>query len=405
MAKKNKADQEPENAEMVDESVLSLDNAEGGLTANMIDSEADAALAYNSYLNPSQTASTMDAAYYDPDDTIARNDTIAQDDVTASMDSYMGTSDNPDLIDPVAHYAGSSMPSGAYLDPATNYQTGNGNYGQEQDYAQIWQAQVGRLRDQLTSGLQKLGNATQNVAGSANTTGEIQIGDFKRLASLIGGGFLAIYGLGRSLGNLTLIGAGLGLVYYALTGQWPLSGKPLAGRSGFSGQGVSGATSTVSNTVTNAMNQMGRASNDTTTNNIIVKAPLNEVYAAWANFENFPNFMKNIKSVKKTGERTSHWVMTGPLGTKIEWDAETTRLEENKRIAWSSTQGDIKTSGQVTFNALPNNDVEITVMLKYVPPAGLAGGIVAELFSDPENKLIEDLRNFKRFIEGHKQRV
>jgi len=157
--------------------------------------------------------------------------------------------------------------------------------------------------------------------------------------------------------------------------------------------------------VTNAMNQMGRASNDTTTKNIIVKAPLHEVYQAWANFENFPNFMKNIKSVKKIGDRTSHWVMAGPLGTKIEWDAETTRLEENKRIAWSSTQGDIKTSGQVTFNALPSNEVEITVMLKYVPPAGLAGEIVAELFSDPESKLTEDLRNFKRYIEGQKQRA
>ena len=404
MAKKNKEEQE--NPEMIDESSLSLDNSESGLSPDRIDSEADAALSYNSYLDPNQTASAIGAAYYDPDDAITRtNDAAATDDVTASMDSYMGTTANPALMDTLENYAGGNLPPIDYTNPTISYQPSNGNYGQGQDSAQMWQEQFSHLRQQLANGLQKLSSATQSTSGKVDSGGEIQLGDFKRLASLIGGGFLAIYGLGRSLGNLTLIGAGAGLVYYALTGQWPLSGKPLAGRSGFSGQGVSGATSTVSSTVTNAMNQMGRASNDTTTTNIIVKAPVSEVYAAWANFENFPNFMKNIKSVKKTGERTSHWVMTGPLGAKIEWDAETTRLEENKRIAWSSTQGDIKTSGQVTFNALPNNDVEITVMLKYVPPAGLAGEIVAELFSDPESKLTEDLRNFKRYIERQKQRA
>ena len=31
-----------------------------------------------------------------------------------------------------------------------------------------------------------------------------------------------------------------------------------------------------------------------------------------------------------------HWVMKGPLGTDIEWDAETTRMDENERIAWNS---------------------------------------------------------------------
>jgi uncharacterized membrane protein len=145
--------------------------------------------------------------------------------------------------------------------------------------------------------------------------------------------------------------------------------------------------------------------NDNVTRSIIVKGSASEVYNVWANFENFPHFMKNIESVEKTGDRASHWVMKGPLGKSIEWDAETTRLEENKRIAWNSTGGDIKTSGQVTFNSLPNNETEVTVMLKYVPPAGLAGEIVAELFGNPEGKLEDDLRNFKAYLEGMPDRV
>jgi len=145
---------------------------------------------------------------------------------------------------------------------------------------------------------------------------------------------------------------------------------------------------------------------DQVTRDIIVKADVNEVYNTWANFENFPHFMKNIKSITKTGDRTSHWVMEGPLGKDLEWDAETTKLEPNKRIGWNSRDGgDIKTSGQVTFNQLPNGQTQITVTLQYVPPAGKLGELVANLFSHPEKRLEEDLNNFKAYIEGTHSRT
>lgn len=95
---------------------------------------------------------------------------------------------------------------------------------------------------------------------------------------------------------------------------------------------------------------------DRITKSIIVQGNINDIYQLWANFENFPRFMENIESVTKTGNGLSHWVMAGPLGQKVEWDAETTRLEENKRIAWNSKDNsDLTTSGQVTFNQLPGN--------------------------------------------------
>ncbi|HEU5099928.1 MAG TPA: SRPBCC family protein [Roseiflexaceae bacterium] len=145
---------------------------------------------------------------------------------------------------------------------------------------------------------------------------------------------------------------------------------------------------------------------DQVTKDIIVKAGVDDVYAVWANFENFPRFMTYIKSITKTGERTSHWVMEGPLGKDLEWDAETTMLEPNKRIAWNSREGgDIKTSGQVTFNGLAQGQTEITVTLQYVPPAGKLGEFVANLFADPEKRLDEDLRNFKAYVEGSNSRA
>jgi uncharacterized membrane protein len=143
--------------------------------------------------------------------------------------------------------------------------------------------------------------------------------------------------------------------------------------------------------------------------NILVEGDAGDIFRLWADFENFPHFMKYIRSVKKTGPRTSHWVMEGPLGRKIEWDAETTRLEENKRIAWSTKdrndESDITTSGQVTFNQLPDNRTEITVTLHYVAPVGRLGTIAGAIFADPEERLEEDLRNFKKYAEGRHEQI
>jgi uncharacterized membrane protein len=103
-----------------------------------------------------------------------------------------------------------------------------------------------------------------------------------------------------------------------------------------------------------------------------------------------------------TGERSSHWVVKGPLGSSVEFDAETTMMEPNKRIAWNSRDGgDVKTSGQVSFNELGNNQTEVHVILKYDPPAGVAGDLVAKVFSNPQKQLEEDMARFKQLV-NHK---
>lgn len=148
-------------------------------------------------------------------------------------------------------------------------------------------------------------------------------------------------------------------------------------------------------------------SNSVTKTTIVGGSP-SEIYAVWSNFAMFPQFMKYIEEVTITGTNRSHWVMKGPLGYSAEWDAETTRMEPNKRIAWRSIDTDdtnVKTSGQVTFNELPNNQTEITVTLLYVPPAGVVGEVAAQLFANPEDRLEHDLENFKRFAENTQRGV
>ncbi len=148
---------------------------------------------------------------------------------------------------------------------------------------------------------------------------------------------------------------------------------------------------------------------DQITKSIIVDGRPSDVFNLWANFQNFPHFMKYVKSVVPTGDRTSRWVVEGPLGQDVEWVAEVTRFEPSQRIGWS-TKGrhdgsDVTTSGQVTFAEVGTNQTEVTVMMQYVPPAGAVGEAVAKIFSNPDQRVEEDLQNFKKFAEGNVSRL
>lgn len=137
------------------------------------------------------------------------------------------------------------------------------------------------------------------------------------------------------------------------------------------------------------------------TKSIIVKASPAEVYELWSHFENFPNFMDYIQRVTKQGPKMSKWQMAGPLGTKMEWEAETTRLEPGQRIAWNTKDHDgLTTSGEAVFAELPHGQTEVTVTVQYDAPAGKLGEMVGKVFANPEGRLEEDLRNFKRYAEG-----
>jgi uncharacterized membrane protein len=138
----------------------------------------------------------------------------------------------------------------------------------------------------------------------------------------------------------------------------------------------------------------------------VVLATLSDVYNMWANFENFPLFMPRLKSVTKTGEASSHWVMEGPLGTDLEWEAQTTAMESNRRIAWSSLPGStVTTSGQVSFRELGPNETEVTVRMGYDLTGGPVVETAAQVLSNPEDVVQESLRRFKEHMEHTAERL
>jgi uncharacterized membrane protein len=72
-------------------------------------------------------------------------------------------------------------------------------------------------------------------------------------------------------------------------------------------------------------------------------------------------------------------------------------------IAWRTLEGaDVASAGSVHFEAAPSGrGTVVRVVLKYDPPAGKLGALVARLFGEnPEQQIDEDLRRFKQLIEA-----
>ena len=136
---------------------------------------------------------------------------------------------------------------------------------------------------------------------------------------------------------------------------------------------------------------------------ICVSAPVEQVFAFWSDYENFPRFMSNVRAVRLDGDR-SHWVVSGPAGVPVEWDAEVMRIEPNSLIQWHSTpRSAVKQEGEVRFEPMADGGTRVTVHMCYLPPAGALGHAVARIFgADPKSEMDADLMRMKSMIEtGH----
>jgi uncharacterized membrane protein len=122
-----------------------------------------------------------------------------------------------------------------------------------------------------------------------------------------------------------------------------------------------------------------------------------QVYAYWRDFSHLPSFMPDVQEVTVTGPATSHWTVSGPLGTSVEWDAEITEDLPKQRIAWKSVgDSQVDNAGAVRFGGRTN----IEVSLEYNPPGGKAGELVAELVKDPDKQVQRAVEAFRRVVES-----
>lgn len=134
---------------------------------------------------------------------------------------------------------------------------------------------------------------------------------------------------------------------------------------------------------------------------IDVDAPASVCYEKWHHFDEFPHFMSHVKQVEPIGENRWHWVVSGPLGKELEWDAEIDGDDPNKLISWHTvSKPDVGVQGTVRFDEIAPDKTQVTCTIQYAPPAGGIGDMVAHLFSNPQHMVDDDLKNFKNLVEG-----
>jgi uncharacterized membrane protein len=134
---------------------------------------------------------------------------------------------------------------------------------------------------------------------------------------------------------------------------------------------------------------------------INVDAPVHEVFSFWTNYENFPRFMSTVREATAIDENRSHWVVAGPSGVPVEWDALITDYVLNQRLGWKTVPGSqIQHAGTVRFQPNPDGTARLEIRMSYNPLAGAVGHVVASLFgADPERQMEEDLMRMKTLIE------
>jgi uncharacterized membrane protein len=221
------------------------------------------------------------------------------------------------------------------------------------------------------------------------------VSEAERLASIVAGTSVAYIGIRRALKYHSLPGAGLvlagaALIKRGITGHCDL----------YRAVGINNAVKTPGpgTNATIAYQQGIRIDRS-----ITINAGREQVYAFWRNLENLPRFMKHVRSVKTLDDRHSHWVIEGPAGQKIEWDAEIINEMPNELLAWRSLSGaSFNNAGAVRFDhATAGRGTRVSVSLQYQPPAGQVGAMVAKLFGNrPDESIDEELHRLKNILEA-----
>lgn len=238
------------------------------------------------------------------------------------------------------------------------------------------------------------------AGGTGRHTGLVRLYGLRELASgvaILSGGRRPVAGVWSRVGGDMIDVATLGLAAVS----------PATNKAGvaFALANVAAVTALDLHCVQELSRQAGTLTHEGTIrhrHSIAINRPPGEVYGYWRNLENLPRFMYHLQSVQDLGDGHSHWITSGPAGTRIEWDAEITEDRPDELLAWRSLGGaDVDQSGVVRFEPRPGGRGTIVrIELEYRPPGGLAGSAVAALFHQaPEQQIYDDLRRFKQIME------
>lgn len=112
--------------------------------------------------------------------------------------------------------------------------------------------------------------------------------------------------------------------------------------------------------------------------------------------------MRHVEFVTVKDGLHSHWGIKTLAGKTLEWDAEIIEQRENEMISWRSTpNADLDNAGSVWFSPVEGGEATLVRLeMKYLPPGGQAGAMLAKMFNDDAEAEIErDLTRLKALLE------
>lgn len=135
---------------------------------------------------------------------------------------------------------------------------------------------------------------------------------------------------------------------------------------------------------------------------VTIGKPAQELYAFWRRFERFPEFMDNVREIKRIDEARSEWLIEAPAGATVSVKTRIVEDQPGKTIAWvSEPDSQIEHEGRVEFaDAPPGRGTYVRLLLRYTPPAGEIGRLIAKVLQrEPNVQARRDLRRFKQLME------
>jgi len=213
------------------------------------------------------------------------------------------------------------------------------------------------------------------------------VGPAGRWTSVIAGGALAAYGLMREKKQPLVVLAGAALVARGASVYCPITqALRLGGALDDTRQALGGSR--------------GIKLQETVT----IRSTAEQMYALWRPLRELPRLMPHIQRVNVIDARRSHWIVRGPVGVLIGWDAEIINDVKPAIIEWRSLpNSDVASAGSVVFRERVDDGdtvTDVTVTLQYEPLGGKAGAWLAWLTgSSPASMLRDDLQRLKAQFE------
>lgn len=132
---------------------------------------------------------------------------------------------------------------------------------------------------------------------------------------------------------------------------------------------------------------------------IEVQVPVRQAYNQWTQFEDFPKFMEGIQSVRQLDDTHVRWVAE-IHGESREWTTEITEQQPDKKVAWKTTDGEIKNDGFVSFEQVGERQTRVNVQMD-VEGESTAENVAGDLLGVVKRQVRGDLERFKQLIENH----